>query len=489
MNLAKSLVKRSRKVEKRYSLEDWFKDVQEAFIYGGHLYPASGTLAQDNREGIADHFEGLVLTAYRQNGVVFACMLARMMVFSAPRFQYQRLERGRPTTLFGDQSLSLLEQPWPGGTTQDLLTRAIQDADLAGNSYWVRQGDELVRLRPDWVSIVLEERQLNGGRVGYRRAGYVYQEGGERKYGEPVPFLPTEVAHFAPIPDPLANYRGMSWLTPVVREIRADKRMQTHREKFFENGATPNMVVKFDPQVSIEVFKQYKEEFLSEHQGTSNAYKTLFLGGGSDATVVGSDFEQMDFRQVGGWGETRIAAASGVPPVIVGLSEGLQAATYSNYGQARRRFADGTIWPLWTNAAGSFQQIVPVPQAARLWVDARNVPFLREDSKDEAEIFGRKSQAVRTLTDGGFTPESVVAAVDALDLSLLEHTKLFSVQLQPPDSGSIDDESPDPDAEDDDQDGASQNGESGRVGPAGNGMDRRSGEVWAGTGGNGMASR
>jgi phage portal protein BeeE len=52
-----------------------------------------------------------------------------------------------------------------------------------------------------------------------------------------------------------------------------------------------------------------------------------------------------------GAGETRIAAAAGVPPVIVGLSEGLQAATYSNYSQARRRFADGTMRPLWRNAA------------------------------------------------------------------------------------------------------------------------------------------
>lgn len=423
---------RRKPVEQRYSMEDWFKDVQEAFLYGGHLYPASGNLAQDDREGIADHFEGLVLTAYRQNGVVFACMLARMMVFSAVRFQYQRLERGRPTALFGDQSLSLLEQPWQGGTTQDLLTRMIQDADLAGNSYWVRQEDELVRLRPDWVQIVLGERHLNGGQVGYKKLGYVYTEGGDDRRGTTAAFSADEVAHFAPIPDPLANYRGMSWLTPVLREIRADKRMQTHRDKFFENGATPNMVVKFDPQVSIETFKQYKEEFLATHQGTNNAYKTLFLGGGSDATVVGNTFEQMDFRQVGGWGETRIAAAAGVPPIIVGLSEGLQAATYSNYGQARRRFADGTIHPLWSNVAGSLQTIVPPPLASRLFYDARDVPFLREDAKEVAEILSKKAGAIRTLTDGGYTPESVIAAVDAADVSLLTHSGLVPVQLNIP---------------------------------------------------------
>jgi hypothetical protein len=62
--------------------------------------------------------------------------------------------------------------------------------------------------------------------------------------------------------------------------------------------------------------------------------------------------KQIDFKVTQGHGETRIAAAAGVPPIIVGLSEGLEAATYSNYGQARRRFADVTMRPLWRERGG-----------------------------------------------------------------------------------------------------------------------------------------
>ena len=43
-----------------------------------------------------------------------------------------------------------------------------------------------------------------------------------------------------------------------------------------------------------------------------------------------------------------------------------------------------------------------------------------------------QSRAIRTFTDAGFTPESAIAAVQANDMSLLVHTGLFSVQLQPP---------------------------------------------------------
>ena len=63
------------------------------------------------------------------------------------------------------------------------------------------------------------------------------------------------------------------------------------------------------------------------HEGLWNAYKTLYLGGGADAKIIGSNMQQLDFKTVQGHGETRIAAAAGVPPIIVGLSEGLEAAT------------------------------------------------------------------------------------------------------------------------------------------------------------------
>jgi hypothetical protein len=152
---------------------------------------------------------------------------------------------------------------------------------------------------------------------------------------------------------------------------------------------------------------------MEQHAGILNAYKTLYLGAGSTAQVVGADMKQIDFKVTQGAGETRIAAAAGVPPVIVGLSEGLQAATYSNYSQARRRFADGTIRPLWRNIAGSLATLVDVPAGAELWYDDRDIPFLQEDQKDAAEIQGRESQTIKTLIDAGYTPDSVVLAVES----------------------------------------------------------------------------
>jgi hypothetical protein len=131
-----------------------------------------------------------------------------------------------------------------------------------------------------------------------------------------------------------------------------------------------------------------------------------------------------------GHGETRICAAARIPPIIVGLSEGLEAATYSNYGQARRAFADGTMRPLWRGFAGALASIVKAEPAARLWFDTRDISFLQEDEKDAADIQAVDAQSVRTLVDGGFQPETVVKAVMAKDFGLLKHSGYYSIQLQ-----------------------------------------------------------
>jgi hypothetical protein len=108
--------------------------------------------------------------------------------------------------------------------------------------------------------------------------------------------------------------------------------------------------------------------------------------------VVGADMRQLDFKATQGAGETRICAAARVPAIIVGVSEGLESATYSNYGQARRAFADLTMRPMWRDFAHSLATIVQVPSDSELWYDDRDIPFLQEDVKDEAEI--RRSRPV-----------------------------------------------------------------------------------------------
>jgi len=415
--------------EERSSPLSW-DDYQEFFTFGGLQYPMlQTTMGSVDEERIA----ATTNAAYKSNGIVFALVLARLQIFSQARFQWTRFVDGHPGDLFGSPELGVLERPWRGGTTADLLARMEVDASLAGNAYIRRtRPDRLNRLRPDWVIIVLgsQENADNPSEAGdVEVAGYAY-----KPPNSPMVLLePFQVAHYAPIPDPDSNFLGQSWITPAMSDVQADDASTAHKLAFFKNAATPNLAIKFDAGVKIEQVREFKKLLEAEHRGAWNAYKTLYLGGGADPIVIGKDFRELDFAVTQGKGESRLASDAGVPPSWVGFSEGLQGSALNagNFTAARRRFGDGTMRHLWANACASVEVILRPPAGASLWYSS-TIPFLAEDAKDAAEIQNVEATTITGLVRDGFTSESAIAAVQASDWSLLVHTGLLSVQMQPP---------------------------------------------------------
>lgn len=412
-----------------------------------------GGLVPSDRERIGNDFESYVSDAFKKNGPVFACMHARQMVFSEAVFAFR--ERSGRILDAVHPELDLLHTPWPLGTTGELLARMIQDVDLSGNS-WLTTCDDsrrygraatgptrrIVRMRPDWVTMLIGSRSdpVAGNPWGLdaQVLGILYEPrvGGGAPSQDAVLLLPDEVSHFSPIPDPVARFRGMSWLTPIIREIESDSAAVTQKKSFFDHAAIPNLTVRFPEGTSKDDFNEFVEKYSATHQGAWNAYKTLFLLGGADVTPLTHSFREMDFSATVGKGEARIASAAGVPASWVGFSEGLQgsALNTANFAASRRRFADGTIRPLWRMAAASLAVFVQAPPGQQLWFDERDIAFLREDSKDRADIMRVQMNAIDSGIKSGFKPDSVVLAVLNDDVGLLvgEHTGLVSVQMQEP---------------------------------------------------------
>jgi phage portal protein BeeE len=415
----------------------------DPFQLGMGGYFAVGTSGQVDQEGIEANFAGLVEGALKANAVVFAVESKRVDIFSEAWFIWQAFNAGKPGRLFSTPDLDILEQPWPHATTGDLLAKALLHADLGGNAYPARtadDSDQIRLLRPDWVTLVMGDRNgrpvQSASQLDANLIGLIY----DPKDGstEPEALTRSEFAHFAPKPDPMARFRGMSWLTPVIREIEGDQATTEHKLGFFRNGATPQLVVSFDASVSQEAFEKFVSKMDRENVGWRNAYRTLYLGGGADVTVAGKDLAQLDFSNTQGKGETRIAAAAGIHPVIAGLSEGLQGSSLNagNFGAARRVTADTTLRPLWRNVCGSLQAIVPPPnRGARLWFDESQIAFLREDAADRAQVQFVKAQTIRQYVEAGFEPASAVEAANTEDETLLRHTGLTSVQLIRPGEG------------------------------------------------------
>jgi phage portal protein BeeE len=415
------------------------------FGYNGVAYWGNPVgLASPAQERIASNFEGLIKGALHTNPAVWACEQRRLNVFTEARFLWRSIEDGVAGDLHNRVAtrLEMLRRPWTNGTTGQLLARMLLHRDFAGNAFVVDRGAQLKVPRPDWMFIVVgtnndAEQLVSVGDpddLDAEVVAYGYWPGGPQSGRDPVLLLPDEVAHFPGEPDPLAHYRGMSWLTPLVRELEADGSATEHKLQFFRNGATLQTIVTLDKDMDTTAFKKMAGALAEMGRGLSNAYKTWFIGGGADVKVVGADLQQLDFTALQGKAETRIAAAAGVPPLIAGLSEGLQAASYHDYGPAKRAFVDGTIRQLWRDACGCLETIAGPPNGSQLWIDDRDIPYLRDDALDIAEIMAKKATILQILTNSGWKPDAAVKAVMAMDERELlgAHSGLFSVQLQPP---------------------------------------------------------
>jgi phage portal protein BeeE len=377
------------------------------------------TYGSPDKEAILPQVAAWTQQANGTDAVVFAGIMARMVLFAEAQFQFQRKS---DRELFGNTSLALLEHPWENGTTGELLARALQDADLAGQFYvWAPPGEDmLVRLRPDWTTIISELVRVPGGGTYRRKVGYwVEPPKSAIGQGEGEFYPAAEVAHWAPIPDPQATFRGMSPLTPVYRDINADSGMVSFKVKYMENAATPNMILRYPVKLHPGTIDSVRERMAARYGGVDNAFKTLVLDQGADLTVVGSNLEQLDFANVAQAGAERILSALGVPPLLVGL-ETIKGAGKS-YEEVIRRFADLTMRPLWRSACGALEAIVPggVPSGVRLWVDTGDIAALQEGEQVRAQVTLIRAQALLALQQAGYTADSAVTAIEAGDMSQL----------------------------------------------------------------------
>jgi phage portal protein BeeE len=379
----------------------------------------SSSYGSPDREPVLPQLAAAAQQANASSSPVFSALLVRMALFSEARFQYQARDDGH---LFCNTSLAKLEEPFgPNSTTGNLLARMEQDVFLAGNAYIWDAPDEgrLVRLRPDWTTIVSERVAVSGG-GGYRRPiGYWWEPPKSvLDKGDGFMIPAEDCVHWAPIPDPQADFRGMSPLTPIARDIAGDDGMSTYKIRYLQNNASPNVYIKYAQKLQPSTIDAIRERMASRYGGPDNAGKSLILDQGADITLVGNSLSQMDFSNVAAVGAERILAACSVPGVLVGL-EPLRGAG-RGYQESMQKLANVWARPQWRSACGALSQIVDVPAGNRLWFDVSDIAALQDGEMERGQAALVRAQALLALVQAGYTHESAIAAVDAMDLSQLK---------------------------------------------------------------------
>jgi len=375
--------------------------------------------ASPDREPVLPQLAQFAQNANSSSAIVFSAILIRMALFSEAVLKYQALDDKH---LFGNTSLAKIEHPWGGdSTTGDLLARAEQDVSLAGNSYtWDPPGeDRFVRLRPDWTTIVSEVVHVGGGGWYRRPVGYWHEPPkGVLDRGRGFMAPAEEVVHWAPVPDPAADFRGMSWLTPVMRDIQGDDGLTRYKIKYLDNSASPNLLIRYAQKLQPGTVDSVRERMHARYGGVDNAFKTLVLDQGADVTVIGNSLAQMDFSGVSAVGVERVLAAAMVPAVLAGL-EPLRGAG-RGFQESMQKFANIWARPHWRSFCGAFSRIMDVPAGNRLWYDTSDIAALQDGEMERAQASLVRMQAVLAGVQAGAEMESAAAAVDAMDLTLLK---------------------------------------------------------------------
>ena len=427
--------------ERSYSNGLTFEDVLTMFSFNGNVYQGMASPLKAPGQAVAANFSGYVKGVYNSSGIVAAAITARALLLSQLRFQWRSVLQGEVGRLFGSADLAVLERP--GDLTRaELLYAAEQHNSLSGNAFIYRNGGQLRLLRPDWVTIVFGSRENDVDpttSLDAELVGYTYQPGGVTAKTDPVFLAPSQVAHWKPEPDPLFWWRGQSWVGSVLSEITTDRQATEFKSKFFANAATPQLIVTLDPHTTQQQASDVAGVINQRHEGSGNAYKTLVLGGGADVTVAGSNLQQLDLKTTQGVDETRIALRSRVPATVLGISEGLagSALNAGNYSQTRRLWSDAWFTPTAQNLCAALERILTIPPTipCELSFDPSQVMFLQEDRKDEADIRATQASSMRQLVEAGYEPSTVTKFIQTGDSTVLQHTGVFSVQLQAPTNG------------------------------------------------------
>lgn len=229
---------------------------------------------------------------------------------------------------------TLLSAPNPLLTEFELFEVTALHLDLAGNAFWEIVRDragrvsELWPLRPDKVHL----------KRGVHQLSYGYVVGSK--------IVPVEAVHFR-LPSPVDPLVGTPPMRSALRMTAVDNQATSFVKALLGNSAIPGVVVTMgdletvlDDEVTRRLSEKWKARFGGRRRG-----EPAFLQTGMDVKQIGLNLKDLEFPDLRGVAESRICMAFETPPMLVGAKVGLEHATYSNMGEARKSFWEQKIMP------------------------------------------------------------------------------------------------------------------------------------------------
>jgi HK97 family phage portal protein len=189
--------------------------------------------------------------------------------------------------------------------------------------------DELRLLRADEVDVILSKSQDE-------ILGFQYHDGDKT-----VTYDYNQVIyHYRP--DPRNPLLGESILASATRSIDTEVQISQYHANVLRNGGRLETVIKVDGMSTPEQIDKVLQNYQEKYAGAVNAGRPLVVGSNMSLETVGLTPAELAYQDTKMMTLNDIVVATGVPKVLLGISEG---ETYANADAAQTVFLRDYIKP------------------------------------------------------------------------------------------------------------------------------------------------
>ncbi|MDA1095344.1 MAG: phage portal protein [Acidobacteria bacterium] len=311
---------------------------------------------------------------YNGNTVVNACIREVATSVAMPTLRLMRDVQDGGRVEVKNPTAFLLDHPSESQDQADFVEMMVVYLNVSGNAYVHRMrngGGRIVALhllRPDRVQIKLHG---DGTRhYEYTIDGSLYQ------------IAAADVEHLK-LPNPYDDLYGLSPLQVAAKYVNLDGSIASFLRAYFANAGVPAGILKVSKRINSQQEADVaRDKWRSSFGGPRGWHGIAVLDEDASYQQVAPNIKDMDTSAVSRSSETRICAAFGVPPILIGVQSGLEVSTYSNYAQAREAFWDETVSPLVRRVAAFMERVLEVGRNddVEVFADFAGVRAYEEDS-------------------------------------------------------------------------------------------------------------
>jgi len=215
-----------------------------------------------------------------------------------------------------------------------------------------------------------------------RLTGYKIDTG--NKQGTTI--LPKEIPFWQMIRiyyvNPYKYGEALAPLSAAKYSINQDYKATLYNLSFFENGAFPGAVLKYNQFLSETEYDLIVEKWKERHKGVNKAFELGILEGGADLTTVNIPHKDAEFLLQKKWNRDEILGVFGVPKALLGVYDDVNYATFLG---AKKQLWRQTLFPKLKLLEATFNSFLLNYYGIRGFYDVEGIADLQDSYTEKLE--------------------------------------------------------------------------------------------------------